>query len=114
MYGEGYYSGTAGHKAEVNRLISSLPKNPDTLLNQGWKETTSKAKKENTNSRDFIEPLTGLHISFDKGNSSAKGFKGKDHYHARNPESNKKSEYYLDKDGNPVPKNSKKSHLFPN
>ena len=111
--GGGHYKGTAGYNAEVRRLIETLPRNPDKLLSHGWKEITRSEKQSNTTSRDFIEPKTGLKVLFDKGDPSAKGFKAKNHYHVRNPESNKKGEYYLDKDGNPVPKNSKKSHLFP-
>jgi hypothetical protein len=111
--GGGHFIGTAGYKAEVNRLIRALPRNTDSLLNQGWNEVTHPAKKSNTASRDFIEPDTGLKVLFDKGDPTASGFKSKDHYHVRNPESDSKGEYYLDKDGNPVPKNSVKSHIFP-
>lgn len=41
------------------------------------------------------------------------GFEGKDHYHQRNPNSTGKGDYYLDIDGNPVPKGSKRSHILP-
>lgn len=39
------------------------------------------------------------------------GFEGKDHYHQRNPNSTGKGDYYLDIDGNPVPKGSKRSYI---
>lgn len=41
------------------------------------------------------------------------GFEGKDHYHQRNPNFTGKGDYYLDIDGNPVPKGSKRSHILP-
>ena len=52
-----------------------------------------------------------MKIEFDKGVKGANGFKGKDHYHIKNPSSTGKSDYYLDINGNPCPKNSTKSHI---
>jgi len=44
---------------------------------------------------------------------NAEGYRGKNHYHILNPNSTSKHDYYLDKYGNPVPKNSKQSHIIP-
>ena len=55
----------------------------------------------------------GLKVRYDKGDPSQGGYGGKDHYHVLNPNSTGKHDYYLDKDGNPVPKNSKASHITP-
>ncbi len=91
--------------------VPKLPKTPARLKSSGWKETTSLAMKKNTTSRTFKRD--GLTIRFDKGKKGAGGFGGKDHYHILNPQSTGKHDYYLDKYGNPVPKNSKSSHILP-
>ena len=91
--------------------IPKLPKTPTKLKNSGWKETTSTAMKKNTTSRTFKKD--GLTIRFDKGKKGASGYGGKDHYHILNPKSTGKHDYYLDRHGNPVPKNSKASHILP-
>lgn len=91
--------------------IPKLPKTPAKLKSSGWKETTSTAMKKNTTSRTFKKD--GLTIRFDKGKKGASGYGGKDHYHILNPKSTGKNDYYLDKQGNPVPKNSKASHILP-
>lgn len=105
----GRYSNTQGYYSSV---IHSLPKNPNKLLESGWTEITPNAMKQNTSSRLFINE-NGLRVRFDKGVSNAGGYGGKDHYHVFNPNSTDKSNYYLDKNGNPVPKNSKASHIIP-
>ena len=105
------YTGTKGH---IVAAASSLPKNPDELLSNGWKEITDPRAKESSNSRVFREDSTGLRIRFDKGTAGENGFKGKDHYHIDNPDAkDKKVGRYLDKNGNPVNKNSKASHILP-
>ena len=91
--------------------MPKLPKTPAKLKSSGWKETTSAAMKKNTTSRTFKKD--GLTIRFDKGKKGAGGYGGKDHYHILNPNSTGKHDYYLDKHGNPVPKNSKASHILP-
>lgn len=91
--------------------IAKLPKSPAKLIKNGWKETTSAAMKRNTTSRTFKKD--GLTIRFDKGKKGVSGYGGKDHYHILNPNSTGKHDYYLDKHGNPVPKNSKASHILP-
>lgn len=91
--------------------MPKLPKTPAKLKSSGWKETTSEAMKKNTSSRTFKKD--GLTIRFDKGKKGTGGYGGKDHYHILNPKSTGKHDYYLDKQGNPVPKNSKASHILP-
>lgn len=105
----GRYSNTQGTYSSV---IRSLPKNPDKLLKSGWKEITPNGMAQNTSSRLFVNK-DGLHVRFDKGIPGVGGYGGKDHYHIFNPNSTGKSNYYLDKNGNPVPKNSKASHIIP-
>ena len=105
------YTGTKGHIAAV---ANGLPKNPDSLLENGWKEVTDPRAKASSNSRIFKEISTGLRIRFDKGIPGENGFGGKDHYHIDNPNAtDKKIDRYLDKNGNPVNKNSKASHILP-
>lgn len=105
---------TADKVSDVGKAVVKMPKLPKTpikLKSSGWKETTSAAMKKNTTSRTFKKD--GLTIRFDKGKKGAGGYGGKDHYHILNPNSTGKHDYYLDKFGNPVPKNSKKSHIIP-
>jgi len=56
---------------------------------------------------------TGLRIRFDKGVIGKNGFRGQDHYHILNPNATSNKDLYLDENGNPVAKNSKKSHILP-
>ncbi|MBQ3114654.1 MAG: hypothetical protein IJC06_00810 [Clostridia bacterium] len=93
--------------------IPKLPKTPTELIDCGWKETTSSAMASKTSSRTFTDKNTGLNIRFDKGTEGLGGYGGKDHYHILNPNSTGKHDYYLDINGNTVPKNSKKSHIIP-
>ncbi len=106
----GYFTETKGHIAEV---AASLPKDPDDLLDNGWKETTDPRAKEASNSRVFTEEGTGLEIRFDKGIPGENGFKGKDHYHIMNPNAQGNLDLYLDKEGTPCARGSKKSHIMP-
>jgi hypothetical protein len=113
-FGGDHFQGTAGYNAEVKRLIETLPSNPDTLKKQGWTETTHPAvQSKGSRHRKFVNNQTGIHARYDKGEPNVTGFKGKDHYHVENPNATGKSDFYLDKDGNPVPYGSKKSHIFP-
>lgn len=91
--------------------ILKLHKTPSKLVENGWEEITPAAMKKNTTSRMFKK--NGYTIRFHKGKRSMGGYGGKDHYHILNPNSTGKHDYYLDKFGNPVPKNSKKSHIIP-
>ena len=62
---------------------------------------------------ELQETSTGLKIRFDKKTPGAKGYKGKNHYHIYNPNATSNKNLYLDKNGNPVSKNSSESHILP-
>jgi hypothetical protein len=110
--GAGFHGGFGGTKGAYSTAIKNLPKNPSNLLKQGWKETTPSNMAKNTSSKMYTNK-DGLRVRFDKGDHSQGGYGSKDHYHVLNPNSTGKHDYYLDKDGNPVPKNSKASHIIP-
>ncbi len=110
----GGVSGTQGAEntnqgSEAGKI--ELPKNPDDLLNEGWKEVTD--PRNTSGSRDFINPQTGEKVRFDPGKQGDNGWEGKDHYHRVNPDSTGKNDYYLDVNGNPVPRGSNSSHIPP-
>lgn len=94
-------------------ITSNLPKDPQELINVGWKDGTPPGMAKNTTSREYIDPETGLKVRFDPGKPGANGFEGKDHYHVINPNRTTKADYYLDSNGNPVAKGSKASHIVP-
>jgi len=50
---------------------------------------------------------------FDKGVPGTSGFRGKDHYHIKNPNATDNSDRYVDKNGNIVGKNARASHILP-
>jgi hypothetical protein len=91
----------------------NLPKDPDELLKNGWKETTDPRMAKNSNSREFVNEKTGQKLRFDKGQPGANGYAGQDHYHAYNPNSTGNKDLYLDSGGNAVSKGSSASHLLP-
>ena len=109
----GNFGRTLGRKNQYREKINSLPKNPKDLEKQGWKDITPKDMSKNTSSKMYTDTDASLKIRFDKGKKGAPGFAGKDHYHIINPKATSKGDYYLDKYGNPVPKNSKNSHIIP-
>lgn len=110
---EGHFGGTIGSRTYIKGIIGALPKNPNSLLKKGWKNITPESMSKSTSSVVYKESKTGLTVRFDKGTRDANGYSGKDHYHVHNPNSTGKHDYYLDKNGNPVPKNSKASHIIP-
>jgi hypothetical protein len=63
--------------------------------------------------RTFENPETGDVLRYDEGNSEQPGYSGQGHYHRLNPDSTGNTDKYLDESGNPVPKGSRPSHLFP-
>jgi hypothetical protein len=111
--GTGFHGGFGNTRGSIGATISHLPKNPDTLLKMGWREITPSGMSAKTTSKMYEDPNTGLKVRFDKGVTGAGGYGGKNHYHVLNPNSTGKHDYYLDKDGMPVPKNSKASHIIP-
>ena len=76
----------------------------------GWEDITPELMRNNSNSRTYKK--NGVTVRFDKGTPNSTGFSGQDHYHILNPNATGKHDYYLDKFGNPVPKNSKASHIL--
>ena len=109
----GNFGNTRGNRIKYKSIISNLPKNPNSLIKKGWKNITPEAMSKNTSSKMYTDLNTGIKIRFDKGIRGTGGYGGKDHYHVLNPKSTGKHDYYLDKNGNPVPKNSKASHIIP-
>lgn len=104
-----HYSGTKGYIASV---ATSLPANPLELVKNGWKDV-SYPKAAAMGHYELEEISTGLRIRFDKKTVGASGFKGKDHYHIRNPNATGNRDLYLDRKGNPVRKSSVSSHILP-
>jgi len=99
------------HNCDAADWIKQLPKDPQELLDQGWRDVTDPSMK---NRSEFRDPQTGRKVVFDKGVSGATGYKGVDHYHVYNPSGNGRNNIlYLDIDGNPVPRNSVPSHIVP-
>ena len=94
----------------IPNIASNLPKNPDDLLKQGWKEISHPNAAANGH-RTFQDP-SGLTMRFDKGKPGQPGFEGVDHYHIENPHAtHKKVDKYFDRDGNPVNNGSGPSHI---
>lgn len=102
----------SGTKGDVADIAASLPKDPQSLLDSTWLDITPKSAQGKSHIL-LQDEETGLKIRFDKGDPGANGFKGKDHYHILNPDATGNSNMYLDKNGDPVKKGSKKSHILP-
>ena len=103
------YSGTKGHISDV---ANSLPQTGQGLIDRGWEEI-SHPKQAASGHYTYREPSTGLRIRYDEPTPGARGFAGKDHFHILNPNATSSRNMYLDKNGNPVKKNSKASHILP-
>ena len=88
----------------------SLPKNP--AKDKNWEDVShpsAKKKGHNTyKNKDSDEELR-----LDKGKPNETGHEAHDHYHRLNPNSKGDRDKYLDQYGNPVPKGSDESHLYP-
>ena len=102
-----------GYDGDIASKIKDIQnKMPEQLIADGWKDVTNIELARNTNSREFYDPKSGMKLRFDKGVKGAKGFEAVDHYHIFNPNhTTKKSPLYLDINGNPVYRGSKKSHI---
>ncbi|MGD8779553.1 MAG: RHS repeat-associated core domain-containing protein [Ignavibacteria bacterium] len=103
--------GTTSDGGESIDWENSPPATPDDLGDE-WQEITSD-KNKSGNHREFENTKTGEKVRFDKGKEGTKGNAGKDHWHRNNPNSTGKTDRYLDKSGNPVPKGSPDSHILP-
>ena len=91
--------------------LPEVPDSLDDLIKNGWKDITPKDMIYNTRSKTFSKGEWTIRV--DKAQKNANGYRGKDHYHILNPNSTGKLDYYLDKNGKPVAKNSKASHIIP-
>ncbi len=103
------YSGT---KEDIAATASSLPEHGSTLESQGWNDI-SHTKQAAAGSHTYEDSSTGLRIRFDEAKQGENGYAGQAHYHILNPDATGSKDLYLDKDGNPVAKNSKASHILP-
>ncbi|MFL0197612.1 hypothetical protein ACJDU8_18875 [Clostridium sp. WILCCON 0269] len=103
---------TANEQA-IEDAIKNLPPKGEDLLGKGWEDVTPEGMKTNTNSREYLDPNTGLRVRFDPAKPGASGFQGKDHYHVENPNSTGKIDRYLDINGEPAPRGSDRSHILP-
>ncbi len=103
------YTGTKGHIVSV---AGSLPQTGQGLKDKGWEEI-SRPQQAASGHHTYKEPSTGLRIRYDEPVPGANGFAGKDHYHILNPNVTGTRDMYLDKNGNPVKKNSRASHILP-
>ncbi len=64
---------------------------------------------ENTNDKEFTNIITNEVIEYHPYNTNGKY---QPHWHRKNPLSTNRLDYYLDKDGKIVRKNSKESHIY--
>lgn len=103
------YTGTKGH---IVAIASNLPQTGQGLIDMGWEEISHPAQAASGH-HTYKEPSTGLRIRYDEPTPGVEGFAGKDHFHILNPNATGSRDMYLDKNGNPVKKNSKASHILP-
>ena len=103
------YTGTLGY---IIAVASSLPPRGEDLKKRGWKEISHPAQAAH-GVHTYEDPNTGLRVRFDEPQPGAPGFGGQPHYHILNPNATSSKDLYLDKKGNPVPKNSRLSHILP-
>ena len=68
-----------------NMINDIRTKTPDQLLKEGWHDVTDPRKAQNTMSREYYNPETGVKISYDPGKKGGTGFEAVDHYHIHNP-----------------------------
>ncbi len=101
--------GGRGTNSGANKYY--LPKNP--YKSKRLKDITNSKKRELTKYRNFLDKDKNLEIEYHPAKQGEKGWRSKSHYHVKNPNSSGKHDYYLDKDGNPCPKGSDRSHLEP-
>ena len=88
-----------------------LPKDP--AKSSKLKDVTHPRKRERTIDRTYRDEYLDLEMEFHPGKKGQDGWKGKNHYHVKNPNSTGRHDYYLDKDGNPCSRGSDRSHLTP-
>jgi len=102
------------HNCDAADWIKQLPKDPQELLDQGWRDVTDPRLAASPSNRIELEdPTTGRKVSFEPGKPGEPGWEGKDHYHVYNPGSTNARNRYLDRDGNVVRKGADSSHIEP-
>jgi RHS repeat-associated protein len=95
-------------KGGVDEKLSEDPFNDPNL------EDVSHPRAKEKGRYKFKDKNTGEIVEYDKGRPGEPGHEGHDHYHRPNPNTtNGKKDAYLDANGNPVPKGSEPSHLYP-
>jgi len=94
-------------KGEVDDSLSADPFN-----DQNLKDISHPGSKEQGRHK-FQNKQTGEIIEYDEAQSGKAGHRGHNHYHKPNPNSTGRGDYYLDSKGNPIPKGSESSHLYP-
>jgi len=93
--------------------LSELPSDPQELINNGWTDVTPSQVRELGLGRLELEnPRTGMRVLYHPGETGSSGWAKNDHYHVFNPNSTGNRDLYLDIDGNPVPRNSRSSHIL--
>ncbi len=97
-------------RSKKGGIDPSLPKNPN--KDKNWKDV-SHPEAKNKGRHKYRNKKTGEEIEYDKGKPGEHGHKGHDHYHRPNPNKTGRHDEYLDKDYNPVARNSEESHLYP-
>ena len=103
------FEGTVGHILDV---IQNLPQRGKMLLARGWKEI-SHPEQAKRGYHTYQEPGSYLRVRFDEPATDKTGFAGVGHYHILNPCAIGTNNMYLDKNGKPVSKNSRASHILP-
>lgn len=56
---------------------NNLPKDPQELVKNGWKDVTPEGMAKNTSSREYIDPETGMKVRFDPENREQMALKAK-------------------------------------
>ncbi len=97
-------------RSKKGGIDPSLPKNPE--KDKNWEDISHPEAKTNGHHK-YKNKKTGEEIEFDKGKLGNHGHKAHDHYHRPNPNSTGRHDEYLDKNLNPVGRNSEESHLYP-
>jgi RHS repeat-associated protein len=97
-------------RSKKGGIDHNLPKNPK--KDKKWKNV-SHPKANESGHITYQNKETGEKIRWDKGDPKKKGHEAHDHYHRLNPNKTGKFNEYLDQYGNPVPKGSDESHLYP-
>ena len=102
------YRGTKGHIVSVANSLSYLGKN---FIGKEWSDISHPFQADSGHFT-YQELSTGLRIRYDIAKSGKSGFSNRDHFHILNPNATGTSDMYLDKNGNPVKKNSRASHIL--